>query len=63
MLVSAIELEVFTTLSNQKLDEKELAKSLNFKCRKPKDYFDGLVAMGLLIRDENGYYANETLSD
>jgi hypothetical protein len=56
-LLSAVELEVFTVLANQPLDGASLESKLGLHPRSSRDFFDALVALGFLRR-ENGVYAN-----
>ncbi len=61
-LLSAVELEVFTTLAHQPLDATALQTTLGVHPRSARDFFDALVALGLLSR-ENGFYANTAETD
>ncbi len=56
-LLSAVELEVFTTLGNQPLDAETLQQRLDLHPRSARDFFDALVALGMLDRHE-GKYSN-----
>ena len=56
-LLSAVELEVFTKLARQPLDADSLQTQLGLHPRSARDFFDALVALGLLER-KNGVYAN-----
>ena len=57
-LLSAVELGVFSELSGgQALDSDELRQRLGLHGRSARDFFDALVALGMLER-ENGRYAN-----
>ena len=56
-LLSAVELGVFTELAKQPLDTEGLRQRLGLHPRSARDFFDALVAMGMLQR-ENGRYAN-----
>jgi O-methyltransferase domain/Dimerisation domain len=57
VLLSAIELDVFTILSDQPLDAIALAQRIGLHNRGAKDFFDTLVALGLLMRDDEGRYS------
>ena len=56
-LLSAVELGVFTELAKQPLDTEGLRQRLGLHARSARDFFDALVALGMLQR-ENGRYAN-----
>jgi SAM-dependent methyltransferase len=49
-LLSAIELGLFTELAKGALDEKALTKRLKLHPRSARDFFDALVALGMLKR-------------
>ncbi|MFT7583496.1 MAG: hypothetical protein ACI9MR_005183 [Myxococcota bacterium] len=53
-LLSAVELGVFTVLARAPLTGPELAKAIGVSERATFDFFDGLVALGLLGRDGDG---------
>lgn len=57
LLLSAVELEIFTKLSGGPLDADDLIHHLNIHPRAARDFFDALVAAGFLRR-ENGRYSN-----
>jgi SAM-dependent methyltransferase len=57
-LLSAIELGLFTTLADGPLDAEALLTRLGLQGRGARDFFDALVALGLLDRDSTGRYAN-----
>ena len=61
-LLSAVELEVFTELARQPLNADTLQTRLGLHQRSARDFFDALVALGMLSR-ENGFYANTTETD
>ncbi|MCA6122056.1 methyltransferase [Bradyrhizobium sp. WSM 1704] len=63
VLLSAVELRVFSVLANGPLDAKELASHVQVHSRAARDFFDALVAMGLLTRDDKGQYRNTEESD
>jgi hypothetical protein len=54
-LLSAIELGVFETLAKGSLGADELRHVLGVHPRSALDFFDALVALGMLRRDESGY--------
>ena len=56
-LLSAVELGLFTELAKQPLDAEALRSRLGVHARSARDFFDSLVALGMLER-ENGVYAN-----
>ncbi len=61
-LLSAVELELFTELAPQPLDTHTLQTRLGLHPRSARDFFDALVALGMLERD-NELYANTPESD
>jgi hypothetical protein len=54
VLLTAVELDVFTTLGARSMNAAELRRALNLHPRGVFDFFDALVALGLLQRDGNG---------
>ena len=58
VLLSAIELDVFTILSERPLDAAALAQRTGLNARGAGDFFDALVALGMLTCGEDGRYAN-----
>jgi hypothetical protein len=56
-LLAAVELEVFTILGEAPLDGESLKRRLGFQDRGARDFFDTLVALGFLEREE-GVYRN-----
>lgn len=56
-LLSAIELEVFTQLGKKPLPLESLIDRLNLHNRSAHDFFDALVALGLLHKND-GHYSN-----
>ncbi len=54
VLLSAVELGLFTTLGNGSMTGVELEKTLNLHCRANPDFFDTLVALRFLERDGDG---------
>ena len=61
-LLSAIELEVFTSLAAQSGDLADLEKRLGLHPRGSRDFLDALVALGFLSRTD-GVYANTPETD
>jgi hypothetical protein len=61
-LLSAVELEIFSELARQSLDAVTLQARLGLHPRSARDFFDALVALGLLER-ENGLYKNTPDTD
>ena len=62
-LFAAVELDVFTTLADGPLDLEALASRTGIHRRGARDFFDALVALGLLERDPAGRYSNSLESD
>ncbi len=62
-LLSATELGVFTALAEGPLDPQALAKRIGIDERGARDFFDALVALGMLERDDDGSYANSPETD
>jgi hypothetical protein len=56
-LLSAVELEIFSELARQPLDAVTLQTRLGLHPRSARDFYDALVALGMLER-ENGLYKN-----
>ena len=54
VLLSAVELGLFTTLGTGSMTGLELAKALGLNARANPDFFDSLVALRFLERDGNG---------
>lgn len=54
VLLTAVEVGLFTTLANRRLTGTGLGKKLQFHPRANPDFFDALVAMKLLDREDNG---------
>jgi hypothetical protein len=54
-LLSAVELGVFEVLAAGSLPLEELRRPLGLHPRAARDFFDALVALGMLDRDEDGY--------
>lgn len=61
-LISAVELDVFTELAGGPLSLEQLSERTGVHPRPARDFFDSLVAMGLLER-ERGVYANTASPD
>ena len=57
VLMSAVELGVFSALAEEPLDLDALMESIRIDRRGARDFFDALVALGLLDRDASGRYA------
>lgn len=62
-LLSAVEMEVFTELAKHPEDLATLAGRLGLHPRGARDFLDALVALGFLLRDEAGGYANSPETD
>src|SRR6266567_2087543 len=58
VLLSAVELELFTRLAEGPLDCDALKERVGIDRRGARDFFDALVALGLLERDDAGRYSN-----
>lgn len=56
-LLSAVELDVFTELARQPLDIATLQNRLGLHPRSARDFFDALVALGMLAH-KDGLYSN-----
>lgn len=54
-LLSAIELGVFTELAGGPLNAEQLGKQLGLHERSARDFFDALVALGMLEREDGSY--------
>jgi hypothetical protein len=63
VLLSAVELEIFSILATERLDAAALTKRLKIDPRGARDFFDALVALGLLSRNAEGRYQNTEESD
>jgi hypothetical protein len=57
-LLSAVELRLFAVLCDGPLDAEELRTRLGLHPRSARDFFDALVALGMLERDGDGRYSN-----
>lgn len=62
-LLSAVELGLFTELAKSPRDADALRGQLGLHRRGACDFFDTLVALGFLERDENGRYSNASDAD
>ncbi len=56
-LLTAVELDVFSAVAREPLDAETLRMRLGLDARGARDFFDALVALGLLTRDGEGRYA------
>ena len=63
VLLSAIELGLFTVLAEQPHAAEELRQRLGLHARAACDFFDALVALGVLDRSSDGRYANTAEAD
>ena len=61
-LLSAVELEVFTLLAKGPMDASTLRNQLGLHERSALDFFDALVALGMLDR-RDGFYSNTPETD
>lgn len=61
-LMSAVELGVFTTLGCSAADSDTLQAQLGLNKRAARHFFDALVALGLLRRDDNDHYSNSPIA-
>ena len=61
-LLSAVELEVFTVLAKGPMNASTLRKQLGLHERSALDFFDALVALGMLDR-QDGLYSNTPETD
>jgi hypothetical protein len=63
-LLSAVELKLFGVLSDAgPLDGEELRQKLGLHPRSARDFFDALLALGMLERDDSGRYSNTPATD
>ena len=62
-LLSAVEMEVFTELARHPANVETLQGRLGLHPRSARDFFDTLVALGLLQRDDQGIYSNTAATD
>ena len=61
-VLSAVELDVFTTLAKGPMDAQTLRTQLGIHERSARDFFDALVALGMLDR-RDGLYSNAPDAD
>jgi hypothetical protein len=57
-LLSAVELDLFTTLAHEPLTAETLTAKLGLQQRGTTDWLDALVSLGMLRRSADGEYAN-----
>jgi SAM-dependent methyltransferase len=57
-LLAAVEIGLFGALANAPRTLEELRAQLKLHPRSAADFLDALVALGFLLRDENGNYSN-----
>jgi hypothetical protein len=62
-LLSAVGMEVFTELARVPATVEALQGRLDLHARSARDFFDTLVALGFLTRDEQGVYRNTPSTD
>jgi hypothetical protein len=62
-LLSAVEMEVFTELARHPGNVETLQGRLGLHPRSARDFFDTLVALGFLMRDDQGLYRNTPATD
>src|SRR4051794_1018650 len=62
-LLSAVEMEVFTELARDPANLETLQARLGLHPRSARDFFDVLVALGFLTRDDQGLYRNTAATD
>ena len=63
VLLSATELGVFAALADGPLDRDALRRRIGIAERGARDFFDALVALGMLHRDEAARYVNTPATD
>jgi hypothetical protein len=63
VLMSAVELGVVTALAEGPLDCADLRRRVGVAERCARDFFDALVALGVLTRDEAGQYTSAPVAD
>jgi hypothetical protein len=63
VLLSAVELDLFTVLANGARDLESLRATIGISERGARDFFDALVALGLIERDASGHYRNTAESE
>ena len=62
-LLSAVELDLFSKLAKQTDPVEALADRLGLNLRGARDFFDTLVSLGFLHRDDSGVYSNTAETD
>ena len=62
-LLSAVELGVFTVLADGPLDLEALRNRVGVNDRGARDFLDALVALGMLVRHQDGRYTNSPETD
>src|SRR5262245_23971856 len=62
-LLSAVELNVFTTLASGPLAIEAVRERVGIDARGARDFLDALVALGMLVRCPDGRYANSAEAD
>jgi hypothetical protein len=62
-LLTAVEMEIFTELARCPRNVETLQGRLGLHPRSARDFFDALVALGFLLRDEQGLYRNTPATD
>ena len=62
-VMSAVQLGVFTALAGSARDANNLRQCIGIAARGAHDFFDALVALGLLQRDNLGRYSNAPAAD
>ena len=62
-LISAVELDLFTILSDGPLASETLAQRAGLHSRGARDFLDALVALRLLDRDDHDRYSNTAMAD
>jgi hypothetical protein len=58
VLLSAVELGLFTVLAERPLELEVLGEKVGINPRGARDFLDALVALGMLVRHDDGRYAN-----
>src|SRR5215208_7069385 len=62
-LLTAVELGVFTALAREHCNLEALRTEIGIAERGAQDFFDSLVALKLLVRDQTGRYQNSPEAD
>jgi Dimerisation domain/O-methyltransferase domain len=63
VLLSAIELDLFSVLAREPLGVEMLAARIGIDWRGARDFFNALLALGLLSRAPDGHYQNTQATD